>query len=325
MPIAPLEAIGFATEATAGTFVAPTTYVPGKATLNPNQKSARPSQSRAVRGQVVDTIIGHEAAVAYTGELIPEGQSKLVAAAFGTGSDTKSVSGTAITHPLTLQNALPSLSVEVDVDVTSQILARLVVGCMVDMLTFKAAQQSLATLEAQFKGIRETTPATPGTPSNASPTISALQPMDFSLIASTYKGGSTSQLQDVTIGLNNKVQPVFGSNGKLYAVRMVPTSREVTLSTLLDFLDLEFYTDWITGTQTQGSGLVVTLTSPTNIPGSSTPYSVQFTLPQLRPTGNWQQGEAAEVINQTLTWSATGNGSNEISSVWKNSENVNLA
>jgi hypothetical protein len=219
--------------------------VPGKATIGSNQKVDRPAQSRGTRGQVIDAVTGHEAGATINAELIPEVLSKLIAYGFGVGSDAISGSaGTGFLHTLTPKNTLTSVSVEVDNDISSQLLARQVVGNQVDQWTIRGQAQALATFEAQLIGIREITPATPGLPSNPTPTISTLQPMDFSLLAATYKGSSTTQLEDLTLTLMNKVQRVFTNNQQLYASRVVATGREVQVQTTLDFLDTVFYTDW---------------------------------------------------------------------------------
>jgi hypothetical protein len=324
-PIVSLETIGFATEGTFGTFVAPSQFVPGHATLATNTKVVRPAQSRGTRSQVVDALVGVETGVTITGELIPEVFSRLAAAAFGSGSDAVSGSaGTGFTHILTPKNALPSLSVEVDHDISSQVLARQVVGCVVDQLTLKATNQQLGTLEAQLIGQREITPATPGLPSNPTPAISTLQPMDFSLLASVYKGVATTQLMDVTLSIMNHVQRVFSSNGKLYLARLVPTLREVQLQTTLDFLDTTFYNDWIAANKTSAGGLVLTFTG-SQIPSASGFFTVEFTVPGIRPQGQYNLQDASDVINQQLGWSVTLQGANEVSSRWLNSESGALA
>jgi hypothetical protein len=318
-----LELIGYAIETRPGTFAAPSAYVPGRATITTNQKHAVAMQSRGTVAQVIDGIVGHDTGVQITGELIPEVMSGLIANAFGSGSD--SVSGsTAKTHALTPQTALNSLSVEHDIDAVSQIVARRLVGCMVDQINLRATNQAWATLEAQLKGIRETTGATPGLPSNPTPAISTLQPMDYSLMAATYRGSSTTQLQDVTIGIQNNVQAVMGSNGQLYATRMQRTTRRVTLSTTLDFVDSSFYLDWAAGAKLP-SGLVITFTSLANIPTTSTPYSIQFTIPGLRPVDAIQLSSASEIINQQIPWSVTVQGANEISAQIVNTETAALA
>lgn len=324
-PIQSLEVIGFATESTYGTFVPPAIFVPGTGQVNTNTKLVRPDQSRGTRAQVVDAIVGLETGAQISAEYIPEVLSSLIACWFGTGSDAKSNAGAAFTHALTPKNALPSLSTEIDHDVVSQVLARQVAGCLVDQITLRATNQALATMETQLIGQRELTPATAGTPSNPTPTISTLQPMDFSLLAATYKGAATAQLMDVTLTLMNHVQRVFATNQKLYVVRLVPTKREVGLQTTLDFLDTTFYNDWFAGNKTAGPGLVLTLTSPTVIPTTAVPYSSAFTIPGIRPNGAYGLQSASDVLNQQLSWSVTQQGANEISASLVNSEAATLA
>lgn len=320
MPIQSEYVAGWAKEATYGTFVAPTKYVPCIPQIRGNQKIQRPDQARGTRAQVVDPIVGYEVDVTLTGELIPDTWGQLCAGAMGNGSDNYSSAGGAATHSLTPQAQLPPFSYEQDEDIIpgEQILARQVAGCLVDQFQLKATNQSIAVVTAALIGQRELTPTTPGNPSSTNPTFfNTIQPMDFSLLATTYKGTNSTQLLDVTVALLNHCVRVFSSNGHLYLNRLVPTKREVTLTTLLDFLDTTFYNDWFNGTKT--TGWVVTLTG-SNIPSTSTPYSVQFTIPGTRPMGEYSNPVASDVVQQNITWSCTLSGANDISSIWINDE-----
>jgi hypothetical protein len=314
---------GFAKEVTFGSFLAPTKFIPCVPQVRGNQKLVRPDQARGTRSQVVDTIVGYEVDITLTGELIPDTWPQLCAGCFGSGGDNYSSLGGAATHSLTPQPQLPSFSFEQDTDIIpgEQILARQVAGCVVDSFQIKCTNQTISQVTVAMIGQRELTPTTPGYPSTSAQTaafFSTIEPLDFSLLAATYKGSSTTQLMDITIGLANHTQRVFASNGQLYVVRLPATKREVTLTTLLDFLDVNFYTDWVNGAKT--SGIVITMTSKTNIPSTAIPYSVQFTVPGTRPNGEYSLPASSDVIQQNITWSATLSGSNEISSVWVNDE-----
>jgi hypothetical protein len=292
---------GFAKEAVFGTFVAPSKFVPCTPQIRGNQKNVRPDQARGTRAQVVDQTIGYEVDVTLTGELIPDTWGQLCAGGFGSGSDNYSSAGGAATHSLTPQPQLPSFSYEQDTDIVpgEQLLARQVAGCFVDQFQLKATNQSLAQVTASLIGQRELTPATPGNPSNVNPTFfSTIEPLDFSLLAYTYKGQSSTQLLDLTLALMNHTQRIFSSNGKLYATRLVATKREVTVTTMLDFLDLIYFNDWFLAAKT--SGIVVTMTSATNIPTTAIPYSVSFTLPGMRPMGEYSLPAASDVIQQSI-------------------------
>lgn len=314
---------GFAKEAVFGTFLAPNRFVPCIPQIRGNQKVTRPDQARGTRAQVVDVVVGYELDVTLTGELIPDTWGPLLGGAFGNGSDTYSSAGGVATHSLTPQPQLPSWSYEQDHDIIpgEQVLARQCAGCVVDTWQLKATNQSIAQATVALIGQRELTPATPGNPSASALSasyFSTIEPLDYSLLAYTYKGSSSTQLLDLTLMLANHCQRVFASNGQLYVTRIVATKREVTLTTLLDFLDTTYYTDWFNGTKT--SGIVVTLTSASNIPATSTPYQVQFTIPGTRPMGEYSLPAASDVLQQNISWSATLSGANEISSVWKNDE-----
>lgn len=318
--------IGFAKEAVYGTFATPTVFVPGHSTFTGNQKVTRPPQSRGTRSQVVDVITGYELDFTVMGELLPDVWSRLLAGAMGSGSDNYSSAGGAATHSLTPQPQLPSYSFEEDSDVIpgEQTLARQAVGCLVNQWQLKATNQAIVTAQASLIGQKEITPATPGTPSNSNPTFfNTVEPADYSLLSATYKGQNSTQLLDITLMLDNQVQRVFSSNGKLTVARLVPTLRNVTLTTLLDFLDTNFYTDWAAGTKT--SGFVFTITWASNIPATAIPYSCSFTIPGARPSGQYALQSASDVIQQNLTWSVTLAGTNEFSSIWINDEAGALA
>ena len=327
MPIQSEKVVGIAKEAVFGTFVAPTTkYVPCIPQVRGNNKNVRPDQARGYRGQVVDVNVGYELDITLTGELVPDVWSTLLAGAFGNGSDAYSSSGGAATHSLTPQPQCPSFSIEEDTDIVpgEQILARQLSGCISDQFQLKATNQSIVTVTSSLIGQREVTPTTPGNPTNLAPSFfTTIEPFDYSLLGATYKGTATTQLLDLTLGLMNHTTRVFSSNGKLYAARLVPTKREVTITTLLDFLDTNFYTDWFNGAKT--SGMVISLTSASNIPSTTTPYSWTFTVPGMRPIGEYSPSAASDVIQQNVSWSATVSGANEISAVIVNDEAGALA
>jgi hypothetical protein len=326
MPIQSEMVVGVAKEATFGTFATPTSFVPCIPKINSNLKVTRPEQSRGTRAQVADVPTGFETEVTVTGELIPVVWSQLCAYAFGNGSDSYSSSSGAAKHLLTPQPQCPSCSIEVDTDIIpgEQVLARRLVGGIVDRFQVKATNQAIIQAEAQIIAQKEATPATPGAPSNLNPSFSTIQPMDFSLLSCTYKNVANTELKDTTIALLNKTVRVFSSNGLLTAARLVPTRREVTFSTSWDFLNATIYQDWVAAKKI-ASGVVITITTASNIEGASVPYKIVFTLPGLRPMGVWDDPAASDVLEQTLTWSSTLSGPAEITSEWTNEEAGALA
>lgn len=326
MPVQSAQVIGFAKETVPGTFVAPTKFVPGIMTVNDSSTVARPEQSRGTRDYVVDAPTGFDVGATVSAELIPEVLSQLHAGWFGTGSDTLTGSPTAgRIHELVPKNTLPSFSFELDSDVTTQVLARQLVGCMIDQVTLRYTQGALITNEFQAIGIKEQTPTTPGLPSNPTPTINSQQPLDFSRLTVKYKGTESTQLQDATLTMMNHVQRVRSSNKSLFVARLVPTRREVQFQTTLDFLDTLFYNDWIKGEQT--SGFVLAVEAPYTIAGTTgpVPFSIEYTLPKLRPQGQYNMASASDVLNQQITWSAVLGTGGVVTSKWVNGENETLA
>jgi len=324
-PIQSERVVGVAKEAVFGTFVAPTLFVPCIAKPNSNLAVTRPEESVGYRGQRADVPVKFETEVTLTGPLIPVVWSNLCAYAFGSGSDAYTSSAGAAHHALTPQAQCPSCSVELDDDIIpgEQVLARQFSGGIVDRFQIKATNQTLIEAEALLILQKEATPATPGAPSAGDlvPTYSTIQPFDFSTLAFSYKGLSNTELKDTTIALLNKTVRVFSSNGLLTAARLVPTRREVTLTTNLDFLSTTFYNDWIEAKNKKlTSGIVITMTTAALIGGSNVPYSVKFTIPGLRPMGVWDDPAASDVIEQSMTFSATVEGSNELSSEWVNGD-----
>lgn len=330
-PTQSLQVIGFSKEVTAGTFVAPTKFIPGTATPNTNISVTQPQQSRGTRSQVLDVPTAIGSGLQVSCELIPEVISSLIAGWFGTGSDVVTGSaGAGYTHTLTPQSALPSWSFEIDNDIYTQILARQFVYNLIDQLTLTYQAQQIVTAQFQTVGQREITPATPGLPSNPTPAITTLQPMDFSLLAFTQGGGASTQLISATLTAANQVQAVPSSNGQLYVTRLAPTQRKVTFSTTLDFLDSTFYTMWKSVAGINGyvgaGGIVLSLVSANNVAGATNPYKVQFTLPNLRPQDQYALNSASDILQQQISWSITqGAAANEINAVIVNSESASLA
>ena len=331
MPSQSLQVVGFAKETTYGTFVVPTGYAPATATPNDALTATQPTQSRGTRSQVIDVITQQTAGVQITSQLIPEVLSSLIAGWFGTGSDAKTGSGAVgYTHTLTPQNGLPSYSVEIDNDIYSQVLARQIVGNIIDQFTLTLSASQLVQIAFQTVAQRETTPATPGLPSNPTPAISSLIPYDYSLLVATSAGTTTTQLIDATLTGANQSQPVYLSNNKLYCNRVQPGPRKVTFQTTFDFVDSSWYQYWATSVGSTGfigtGGFQMALVTNVNIPGTSNPYKVQFNLPNLRPQDQFALNAASDVLQQQLTWSVTqGSAANEINAVIVNSEAAALA
>lgn len=331
MPTQSLQVIGFSKEVTAGTFVAPTHFIPGIATPNSSLTVVRPTQSRGTRSQVIDEPTAFTTGIQVSAELIPEVLSYLIAGWFGTGSDAVTNSGAAYTHTLTPQNSVPTYSFEVDSDIYTQVLARQFLSNVVDQLALTYQAGQITTLQTTTLATKEQTPVTPGLPSNPTPSISTLTPMDFSLLATTVGGSSSVQMISATLTLSNQSQYVVCANGTIFPQRIQATQRNITLSTTLDFIDASWYTYYQneytsrTGFIAAG-GLVLTLQTIIDIPTTSTPYKVQFTIPNLRPQDQYGLTAASDVLQQQMTWSITeGAGGNEISAVIVNSESATLA
>jgi hypothetical protein len=330
-PTQSLTVIGFAPEATFGTFVAPTKFIPGTATPSTTKTVTAPSQSRGTRSQVLDVVTQTAAGLQVSAELIPEVLSTLIAGWFGTGSDAHTGSGSVgYTHTLTPQSALTSYSFEQDNDIYTHVVARQFVGNFIDQMTITYQASSIVTAQFTTVGQNEITPATPGTPSNPTPAITTLEPLDYSLLAASIGGSSTAYLISATLTASNQTQPVYSSNGKLYPNRLQATQRQVTFSTTHDFMDSTLYSEWAATAGSGGfvasGGMVLTLTTANDIPGTSVPYEVQFTLLNLRPQNQFALNSASDVLQQQLTWSVTqGATANEINGVIINSESTALS
>jgi hypothetical protein len=331
MPTQSLTVIGFAPETQFGTFVPPTKFIPGTATPSSGVTVTAPSQSRGTRSQVLDVPTQTASGLQVSCELIPEVISTLIAGWFGVGSDAVTgSSGAGYTHTLTPQASLGSYSFEQDDDIYTKVLARQFAGNKIDQMTLTYQASSIVTAQFTTIGQRELTPATPGTPSNPTPAITTLEPMDFSLLGASLAGTATSLLISATLTASNQTQPVYSSNGQLYPNRLQETQRQVTFSTSHDFLDATLYQEWAAVAGAGGfvgsGGIVLTLTTANHIPSTSNPYKVQFTLLNLRPQNQYALNSASDVLQQQLTWSVTqGTAANEIEAVIVNSEAGTLA
>lgn len=334
-PTQSLEIIGFSKETSFGTFVSPTKFVPGTATPNDSVTVTQPTQSRGTRSQVLDVATQFTAGIQISCELIPEVISQLISGWFGTGADAITGSGSVgYTHTLTPQGVLPSFSFEIDNDIYTQILARQILGNKIDQVTLTLSAAQLATIQFTTVAQREVTPTTPGLPSNPTPAVTTLQPMDFSLLIPTIAGTTTTELIDVTLTLANQCQGVQSSNGQLYVNRIQETQRKVTFSTTLDFNNVTdpsttLYALWAatkgSGGFVPSTGIQLPLVTANNIPGTSNPYKVQFNVPNLRPQDQFAINAASDVLQQQLSWSVTqGSSANEINAVIVNSESSAL-
>jgi hypothetical protein len=325
-PVVSAQVIGYSKETTFGTFASPTKFVPGAMTVASATTVQRPEQSRGLRDYPIDALTQLQVSGTLTAQLIGEVIGELVSGWFGTGADSVSgAAGTGFTHVFTPQNEAPTFSIELDTDITSKTLTRQIVGCVMDQMVVRNAPGAIAELEFQVVGQREITPASPnyGQPSNPTPVINTQQPIDFSLLTAKFKTVETQRLQDFTITAMNKTQRVFSSNKQIYVTRLVATRREVQLQTTLDFLETQFYLEWIKGEHAE-PGLELTWTTAYNITGATAghPYSITFKLPKMVPQGQFNMGNANDVINQQITWSTTLAESGVLLSTWINGEST---
>jgi Phage tail tube protein len=330
MPITPLQVVGLAKETTYGTFVSATDFLPvTTGDVTTNQKIVRPQRMDGIRGIRRDHRVGIETGFTLSADFYPMGFTKLIAGAFGAGSDTMTGTGTTgYTHTIVPTNTLPSYSVELanDFNSTTQLLSRQVPGCVVDTMTIKGTAQSLLTIDATLFGQLEQTPTTPGKPSFTTTTYPDVEPMDFSQLAVTYGGSSNTNLTDFAVTIQNTVQRVFTANGHLYIQRLVPTTRQVMLTANWDFVDLTQYTDW----STQGAANLKALTftaSGDSIPGtSSVPYSIALSVPRARVDQSFTLANKAEVLEANLQFSVTlGTNANELTATIVNGESTALS
>lgn len=157
--------------------------------------------------------------------------------------------------------------------------------------------------------------------------------MDFSLCTLNYLGAEYTELQDMTLTMMNHVQRVFSSNHQIYVVRLVPTRREVTFQTTLDFLNAKLYEAWIKGSQigtesgeTAFSFKWETAYKITGSTGESHKNVIEVNVPKVRPQGQFNLASASDVLNQQISWSALlGTGGGVVTSTFINSESAALA
>lgn len=343
MPVQSAEIIGFEKETTFGTFANPTQFIPGLCTINTTTKVARPEQSRgAKRDYVVDALVGIEAGATVSAELIPEVLGRLTSYWMGEGADTKT-GANPYTHTLKPQILVPSMSLEVANDSIAQVLARKLTGGNVDQIVLRGVQQALATMEFTMLFQKEATAASPneGKPFNPTPTINSQIPIDHSRLTAKYKGTELGEappfgykpgelqangLQDYTLTMMNHVQRVYASNKQIYAVRLVPTRREIQLQTTHDFMSPDLYNDWITGAYVGSAGTPAfefIYTTPYEEETKKYKYEITFKVARLRPMGPFNLQSASDVLNQQLTWSTTlGEEAAIVESIWKNADSV---
>jgi hypothetical protein len=326
-PITQLQVVGGAKEATFGLWVPATDFFPfTTCTVDSNKKVQRPVRMDGQRGYRRDQYVGLETGITFSSDLYPAGMTKLIGAAFGVGCDTVTGAGAAKTHTLVPMGTLPSWSMEVANDYVTQLLSRQVPGCVMDSITLKATAQSLITLDGAMIGQTELSPATPGVPSFGSPTYPDVNPMDFSMVSSTYNSVASSTVTDITIGLKNSVQRVFTGNASYYAHRLPPTMRDVTFAANFDFVDLTQWTDW-NGQSASANLHPISVTFTTNdFVTGTTPYSMVLNYPRMRIQDQFNLASKAEVLEANLAFSVTlGNNANEFNAVIVNAETTAFA
>ncbi len=122
-------------------------------------------------------------------------------------------------------------------------------------------------------------------------------------------GGPTVDVRSFNLTGNNGLDTDsrFLGNSKKEPLAAAEAMLEGTLDA--EFEDLTKYADWIAGAQAQ---LVLTFTSPTDIPTSSplVPFKLTVTIPAIEYTGDEPQVGGPDIVRQNLPFKGLDDGTN---------------
>jgi len=260
--------LGFAKEATYGTAVAPTAYLPAVSDQITYTNKLVPRMGvRATKGQTLSNPGQVDVKGSFEIECEPDTVGQILAVALGT--DSVSGSG-AYTHTLKLASPLPSITLSADYGYTS---VHEWVGCKVDTLDLTSKAGGM--LQAKF-GIMAQSDVILAS-SALSPVYGTNLPYDFQQITAATLNGVGVALDSFSISLKNNLAPYFSSGSGRLVRNINEKNAQVTGS-----FTLAYESDTIANLALNATNvpLSITFTSASSA-YLSTPYSLTITCPNI--------------------------------------------
>lgn len=301
-----LSATGEAKEATFGTPVAATEFIPALAnTLAQDPGWFTPSIMQAVRDAQIYNLYGEQKnAGNVNGPLFPTNGILYLWAALG--ADTVSGSGPTYTHTLAEANVLPSLTVEKNI---GNFKSLQFAGTRVSKYSVKAtASNSAAEFTADLIAQSVTVLDTPTTV-----VVVNEEPFVFAEFTLTSGSNAIKQATNFSLDIDNVMKETYTFNQSPELQFLTPTALKVSGSFDVVFDDLDtgnfdFFTQAIDGTQ---ASLSFALAHPSGL-------EITFTMPLVTLAKTNQDTKPESVVMETIDFQAMYSEGATISAVVKN-------
>lgn len=251
MSLAMLGYVGYGTETTEGTLVAPTIFLPVTSfNFDDTNEYITPDQIRGTRDRSIALAGPYSTSGTVEMELVPNGIAALLKSAFAAqGANTVSAytgASSAYTHTFTPGNNSPYFTFEAN---AADILIRRYGGIRVNTLEVNAAFGEIVTASFGLEGTTRGTTALPG----ASETFSQVTPFHFDGAYIQMDTGSgfadIATVKSFTFGVNNNIDRMGTLRRTKAYRRTVLGMRDVTLSMALDFDSPDDYTRFLNETE----------------------------------------------------------------------------
>lgn len=235
MALGALGYVGYGVEATEGTTVAPTKYLPVSSfSFEDSNDFIVPDQIRHSRDRYIAMAAPYAVSGSMEMELIPNGVAHLLKSAFSATIVTSAYAGGGYQHVYTPASEAPTFTFESS---AADVLVMRYGGVRVNTIEIKAAFGEIVTASFGLEGVNR---AKQGSPT--SPTYVNTVPFHFSGADIKVASGTLlTTVKDFTFGVNNNIERVGTLRKTRSWKRLDLGMREVTLALTIDFTDTSEY------------------------------------------------------------------------------------
>lgn len=235
MSLGALGYVGYGIEATDGTFVAPTKYLPVSSfSFEDTNDFQTPDQIRHSRDRYIAMVAPYAVSGSMEMELIPTETAHLLKSAFAATVVSSSYAGGGYSHVFTPASAEPTFTFESS---AGDILVMRYAGVRVNTIEVKAAFGEIVTASFGLEGTNRQKQGSVSTP-----TYTNVQPFHFTGVDVHVASGTLlTYVKDFTFGTNNNFERIGTLRRTRTWKRMAFGMREVTLALTLDFTDTSEY------------------------------------------------------------------------------------
>lgn len=230
MSLGALGYVGYKREATAGTAVVPTRFLPVSAfSVEDTDDYILPEQIRGSRDFSVAMAAPYNVSGSMDMELIPNDIGALLESAFAATVSTSAYSGGGYEHTFTPGSEDVACTFESS---ANGVLVMRYSGVRVNTLEIKGAFGEIVTAAFGLEGVSRAVQE-----SELSPSYAAVDPFHFSGASVKTDGTENATVKDFTFGVNNNIERIGTLRKTRSWKRMAQGMREVSLSLTLDFTD----------------------------------------------------------------------------------------